>query len=144
MRRGILTVVALLIGTTLGCAREPPIESPERLTGFFESRWPISTIRDFCTPERRLPNEAPIQNLVVDGERWEGQLFAGKSTGFDKVFWYGSAKKGRLEEYSVNVRRGHDHWILEYGSASDLAKPPDLNAQLLPIIKQYNSQIRKN
>lgn len=99
----------------------PGIDSPEALTRLLEQRWPLKSIVTFCIPERRWRPE--YQNLVVMGEVWKGRLHVDVATGFDKIWWYGSVDHGRIAEYSLNVNRGRDHWVLEFGTPESLRKP---------------------
>lgn len=67
------------------------------------------------------------QNLVADTpEVWKGRLYANTDTGFDRIFWYATVEKGRVLEYSLNVERGDDYWLLEIGSPETIHHPPQV------------------
>jgi hypothetical protein len=67
------------------------------------------------------------QNLVVDSpEVWKGRLYPDKQTGFDKISWYATVRNGRVLEYSLEVYRGADCWLLEIGSPETVRKPPNV------------------
>jgi hypothetical protein len=106
------------------------ITSPQQLTEVLEARWNPESVRYFCT--RSTPWPARLQNLVVSGERWDGVLHREKNTYGYEITWYASASNHSLEIYSINVRKGAKHWILEAGNHERLAQPPDLNAKLAP------------
>ncbi len=124
-----------------GCGSAPPVsepqpvisateakkalESKEELSRALERRWPVSAIKEFCTPERR--HDPEWQNLVPDsGVEWEEDLYPNSETGFDKIFWYANVEHGRATMYSLNARRGHDTWLLEIGDEELIRKPPDV------------------
>ena len=114
---GAFTLLALY-----GCDASSPADSPAALTKWLEQRWPLDAILKFCTPERR--HDDASQNLVAMDKAWEGQLYIGKKTGFDKIFWYGESKNGRLEAYSLNATRGDDWWLLEIVGREYMNYPP--------------------
>jgi hypothetical protein len=100
--------------------------SQEELTRALERRWPISAINEFCIPERRHNDE--YQNLVMDTKVvWKGVLHANAKTSFDKVEWYATTEDGRALQYSLNVQRGGDNWLLEIGSERTLTRYPHTN-----------------
>jgi len=103
----------------------PSFDSPEGVTRLLEQRWSLADIRSFCIPARR-PNPMS-QNLVVDSpEVWKGRLYPDKQTGFDKISWYATVRNGRVLEYSLEVYRGADCWLLEIGSPETVRKPPNV------------------
>ena len=102
-------------------AAVPSIESSEAMTRLLEQRWPPAAITTFCIPERRW--RETYQNLVAHGEVWQGNLHVGVATGFDRIGWYGTVVQGRIKEYSLNVDRGRDHWVLEMGTLESLREP---------------------
>jgi len=97
-------------------------DSPDALTKALERRWPLNAIRIYCIPERRHNNA--YQNLVAYSPVWNGLLYSGVATGFDKIAWYASTNKGRADQYSLGVNRGTDFWLLEIGDESTLQAPP--------------------
>jgi hypothetical protein len=99
--------------------------SPEALTKMLERRWPIAAVQEFCIPERRHNNA--YQNLVALGDVWRGELYQGVATGFDKIGWYATTKEGRADQYSLEVYRGKDFWLLEIGSEKSIEKPPEFS-----------------
>jgi hypothetical protein len=104
----------------------PGFSSPEAVTRLLEQRWPVSSIRTFCIPERRHAEH--FQNLVVDSpECWKGRLYIHEVTGFDKIAWYATVKTGKLVNYSLEVYRGEDFWLLEIGSPECIAHPPEIS-----------------
>ena len=103
----------------------PSFNSPEGVTRLLEQRWSLADIRTFCIPARRH-NDA-YQNLVVDSpEAWKGRLYSRARTGFDKICWYATVRKGRVLQYSLEVYRGDDFWLLEIGSPATVKKPPEV------------------
>lgn len=106
-------------------------DSPEALTRALERRWPLAAIRSYCIPERR--HNPTFQDLVAFSPIWEGVLYPSVATGFDKIAWYASTKKGRADQYSLGVYRGKDFWLLEIGSEATLTAPahysPDPNSK---------------
>jgi len=98
-------------------------DSPDALTKALERRWPLNAIRIYCIPERRHNNA--YQNLVAYSPVWNGLLYSGVATGFDKIAWYASTNKGRADQYSLGVNRGNDFWLLEIGDESTLQAPPE-------------------
>jgi hypothetical protein len=103
-------------------AEQPAIPaSAQEVTALLEKRWPQKAIEDFCTPERRWN---PLdQNLVPDGDKfWQGVLYEGKPTTFDKIDWYAGVKQNKIE-YSLNAWRGNGHWCLEIGNEKTLRQP---------------------
>jgi hypothetical protein len=100
--------------------------SPEAMTKFLEQRWPLDAIRAFCIPERRHNNM--YQNLVAgfNGQAvWEGTLYRGTATGFDKIAWYANTENGRATVFSLGAKRGEDFWVIEGGSEESVKTPPD-------------------
>ncbi|MEM8671801.1 MAG: hypothetical protein AAGG48_30060 [Planctomycetota bacterium] len=95
----------------------------EGVTAMLEQRWSLDSIRTFCIPERR--HNPAYQNLVAEGDTWEGQLHPHAETGFDRIFWYATTQDDRLAEYSLNVQRGTDFWLLEIGNLESLKNQPD-------------------
>jgi hypothetical protein len=97
-------------------------DSPEAFAKALERRWPLSAIRTYCIPERRHNNR--YQNLVAYSPIWEGALHSGDLTGFDEIAWYCTLKDGRVDKYSLGVRRGRDSWLLEIGEERTLQRQP--------------------
>jgi hypothetical protein len=98
-------------------------DSPDSLTKALERRWPLPAIRTYCIPERR--HNHAFQNLVAYSPRWEGTLYSGGANGFDKITWYASTKKGRVDQYSLGAYRGKDFWLLEIGDENTVQSPPE-------------------
>ena len=98
-------------------------DSSDALTKALERRWPLAAIQVYCIPERRHNNA--YQNLVAYSPRWDGTLYSGVATGFDKIAWYSTTKNRRADEYSLGVYRGNDFWLLEIGDEQTLQTPPD-------------------
>jgi hypothetical protein len=103
-------------------ATKPSLDSPAGFTRLLEERWPVTSIKVFCIPERR--HNPGYQNLVAMGDVWEGNLHEGTSTGFDEISWYATVKGGRVDQFSLGVRRGRNSWTLEGGDAASLQTPP--------------------
>lgn len=104
----------------------PKLTSPAEVTSALEARWSLDDIKTFCISERR--HNPMYQNLVTDvGETWKGTLYENVPTGFDSISWYGTAVDGKLYEYSLNVSRGNDSWLLEIGNVDSFAKPPNVS-----------------
>jgi hypothetical protein len=78
-------------------------DSADALTKALERRWPLSGIRISCISERRH-NDAS-QNLVAFSPVWNGILYSGVATGFDKIAWYASTRNGRVDQYSLGASR---------------------------------------
>lgn len=97
--------------------------SSDGLTKALERRWPLVAIRTYCIPERR--HNPLYQNLVAESPVWDGVLYSGESTGFDKIAWYATTKMGRVYQYSLGVNRGKDFWLLEIGDERTLQAPPN-------------------
>jgi len=114
---------AFLAGVALSSlhAGSPP-DSQTAFTKSLEQRWSMEAIRKFCIPERR--HDEAYQNLVATGETGEGQLYAGKKTGFGKIFWYATVKNGQVATYSLNVSREDDFWLLEIVDRDQMGRPP--------------------
>ena len=102
-------------------------DSPEALTKILERRWPVAAIQEFCIPERRH-NES-YQNLVAMGVVWRGNLYQGVPTGFDRIGWYANTKEGRANQYSLEVSRGKDFWLLEIELEESVQKPPQFSPE---------------
>ena len=98
-------------------------DSSDGLTKALERRWPLAAIRTYCIPERR--HNPAYQNLVAESPVWKGVLYSGESTGFDKIAWYATTRKGRVYEYSLSVDRRNDSWLLEIGDEQTLQAPPN-------------------
>ena len=98
-------------------------DSSDGLTKALERRWPLAAIRTYCIPERR--HNPAYQNLVAESPVWKGVLYSGESTGFDKIAWYATTRKGRVYEYSLGVNRRNDFWLLEIGDEQTLQAPPN-------------------
>jgi hypothetical protein len=123
MKTRHLVLKAFFVGVALSSLHggDPP-DSPAAFTKSLEERWSLEAIRKFCIPERR--HDEAYQNLVAMGETWEGELYADKKTGFDKIFWYATVKNGRVATYSLNVSRGDDSWLLENVGREQMGRPP--------------------
>jgi hypothetical protein len=68
-----------------------------------------------------------FQNLLVDSpEAWKGRLYPNSRTGFDRISWYATVRDGRALEYSLEVYRGNDFWLLEIGSPETVRTPPNV------------------
>jgi len=127
---GLPPVTAPLTTGQASNAGQKSISSPAELTALLEKRWPLASIRRFCINERRHWNG--WQNLVTGFHRpgctapatWNGVLYEGQRTGFDKISWYGDACDGTAETYSLGVKRGNDFWLLEIGSPKSFANRP--------------------
>ena len=103
----------------------PSFDSPEGVTRSLEQRWSLPDIRAFCIPERR--HNDMYQNLVVTTpEVWKGRLYADRPTGFDRISWYATVHKSRVQEYSLEAYRGHDFWLLEIGNPETVRTPPQI------------------
>ena len=100
-------------------------DSPQGLTKLLERRWPIAAINEYCIQERRHNNA--YQNLVAYGVVWKGDLHQGVATGFDRIAWYATTKKGRADQYSLDAYRGNDFWLLEIGWEKGVQEPPDFS-----------------
>src|SRR5919109_1237837 len=74
-------------------------DSPDALTKALERRWPLMAIHVYCIPERRHNNA--FQNLVAYSPRWDGALYSGVDTGFEKIAWYATTKNRRADQYSL-------------------------------------------
>ena len=98
-------------------------DSKDALTKALERRWPLAAIRAYCIPERRHKDE--FQNLVAYSPRWDGTLYSGVATGWDKIAWYATTKNGRTDQYSLGVFRDKDFWLLEIGDEYTLQTRPD-------------------
>lgn len=103
---------------------ESDFSTAEGVSAILEQRWSIDSIRAFCIPDRRH-NEA-FQNLVAFGNTWDGELYANTDTGFDRIFWYATTQNNILDEYSLNVQRGNDYWLLEIGNMRTTETPPQI------------------
>jgi len=101
---------------------ERSVETREQLDEALKKRWPPEMIRGLCnsTP----PTPGSFQNLVALGPKWEGDMYAGEKTGFDRIWWYATLKDGKLDEYSLNATKGKKNWIVEMGTQRTLARPP--------------------
>lgn len=110
---GPLTTIGSLIADDGKTKARAP--SATEITQLLERRWPLADIQTFCTPKNRW--NPLFQGLVTDGEqKWEGELYKGKKTGFDKISWYANVTRGGVaSEYSLNVKRGDEYWNLEIG-----------------------------
>ena len=93
-----------------------------QLNEALKARWPPDLIRAFCKSNPTTPSS--FQNLVALGPTWEGVLYEGEKTGFDKVWWYASLVDGKLDEYSLNATKGRKNWIIELGKQQTLARQP--------------------
>jgi hypothetical protein len=121
-------------------------ESPERLEALIAQRWPLWAIRTFCIPERRSAPE--WQNLVQNDQPiWRGKLYE-DAKDFDEIEWHANTENGRAVIYSLNARRGKDHWILEVCHENDVQQPahyaPDPSDQRFvghDLIDQYPDEI---
>jgi hypothetical protein len=118
MRAKHFITVSLLIflcGCTTRRTEEAAVfRSPQEFTGALESRWPLTSIRRFCIPERRHePTWQPPVALM--SSNWEGTLYSGSSSDFDKIAWKAVEKEGKVEVYDLYARRGEDLWIIEIG-----------------------------
>ena len=134
-----LTLCSVAMVLALGChaeestmpAQQSPvtydnIRSGDELTSVLESRWPLSSVTTFCTPERR--HNPAYQNLVVDtDESWQGEIHGDENANFDKISWYSTVVDGKLGTYSLNAQLGDDWWLLEIGNANTLNSPPDIS-----------------
>jgi len=123
MKTWHLVLQAFFVGLALSSvhAGDRP-DSPAAFTKSLEQRWSLEAIRKFCIPERR--HDEAYQNLVAMGETWEGQLYADKKTGVDKIFWYATVKNGRVATFSLNVSCGDDFWLLEIVDRDQMDRPP--------------------
>jgi hypothetical protein len=63
-----------------------------RFVAYLEHRWPIKRLRAYCVPKNELPES--WQNLVVAKLALETELYAGKVTGFDRIWVYVSEDDG--------------------------------------------------
>jgi hypothetical protein len=117
-----LVLAAVLAGSLKADAQQPPLpKCADEITALLEKRWSLGTIEEFCTPERRW--NRLDQNLVTDGEKvWRGKLYDGKPMPFDSVWWYANINRDGIE-YSLNVKKGNEHWVLEIGSEKTLRQP---------------------
>ena len=99
-------------------------DSPAAFTHLLEQRWPLESIRAFCIPERR--HNAMYQRLVPmpPSPVWQGALYEGKKTGFDKISWYASIAKGQIFEFDLDAQIGTNDWCLEGGTLESLKSPP--------------------
>jgi hypothetical protein len=109
------------VGLMPGDAKKA-FDSPEGLSAMLEKRWPLYAIQRFCIPDRRHDNM--FQNLVAYGVVWEGTLYNGQQTGFEKIAWYATTKEGRADIYSLGATRGDDFWLLEINSEEYVKYPP--------------------
>lgn len=125
-----LTLVVALCSIALADEKLPPLPADEKeMILLLEKRWPLEVIQQFCTSKNRW--DRLNQNLVLDGERsWKGELYRGKKTGFDRIWWYATIEGKRIA-YSLNVTRGDDAWNLEIGGNKSLRSPP--KRRLVPI-----------
>ena len=132
------TAVVGICISIAGCQQEPgavaapaeakaAFDSQEGLGKALERRWPISSIKEFCIPERR--HNPLYQLLVMDSDViWSGPLHSGESTGFDKIEWTANTTKvGRAKSYIVIVHRGNDLWSLEIGNEQSLTELPNVS-----------------
>ena len=104
---------------------KPGFNSPEEVTTLLEKRWPLADIDKFAIPKRRH-NDA-WQNLVRDTpDIWAGRLYCDQTTRFDSIEWYATIENGHVKEYSLDVIRGKDFWLLEIGSPVSVQNPPDV------------------
>jgi hypothetical protein len=107
-----------------------PLTNPAAFTAAIERRWPRENIVRFCSQGRRHWNGC--QNLVASplceqkGEVWEADLFKGSDTGFDRVWWYATVCDSKIQAYSLNARRGNDHWLIEIGDLATFAIQPEI------------------
>ena len=103
----------------------PGFDSPESASRLLEQRWSLADIRAFCIPARR--HNLAYQNLVIDSpEAWKGRLYSNQRTGFDRISWYATVREGKLLQYSLEVYRGDDFWLLEIGNPETVKKPPQV------------------
>jgi len=90
---------------------------------YVETKWPISRLKAYCTPENRWPGEC--QNLVKLNDLFgDIAVHEGKSDRFDRIYvyvceddgknnYYGEAgTEWKRWEYSLNVCRGQDRWAI--------------------------------
>ncbi len=98
--------------------------SPAAVTSLLEQRWPPVGIGWFCTPERRV--NPKFENLVANGVTWDGKLYVNQMVDSYDIFWYGNVEDGHLVDYSLNVERDGQSWILEVGNKDTIKSLPDL------------------
>lgn len=95
--------------------------SAKEINALLEKRWSLAEIEAYCTPENRFP--PGVQNLVMDGKVvLKGKLYEGQKSSFDKIDWYANLNTSSIE-YSLNVFKGRDHWLLEIGNEESLHQP---------------------
>jgi hypothetical protein len=104
---------------TVVAAVEPPVDpeadaitSARQLASLLEKRWPVESIKHFCTPETRFD---PFDwNLPAwQGEIWHGFMHVPQESEIGKVYWYALVKDGHPDRISINVIGQNDHWHLE-------------------------------
>ena len=86
-----------------------------KLSAYLQKRWTPARVNDFCRSENRTTGYR--QNLVPHGERVSGELHTDKPE-LGRIWWYGSFEHGFIDDYSVNVKRGKHHWLLQIGSGT--------------------------
>lgn len=110
---------------------------------YIESQWPLSKLKTYCTPKRRLSDM--MQNLV--GEWCFPEVLAvhrDHHDGFDKIYVYACHDEGmggecsyaeslmsdwRRWDYSLNMVRGKDRWVIFGSLPNDFMDNP---AKYLP------------
>lgn len=135
----LLPVLAAACASGAGRPGAPEVASPEELARLLEARWPREVIADFCRPETRhnplyatpkLLGKTWKNGQLAPEARWEGRLHAG-APDLGEVTWRASVEEGRLHRYRVDVTRGEDHWLLDFGGAADLAQRFDSTRGIL-------------
>ncbi|MCE5267519.1 MAG: tetratricopeptide repeat protein [Planctomycetaceae bacterium] len=117
---------------------------------YIEIRWPLDKLKIYCTPERRFPDTC--QNLVGDTCFPETlTVHAGHHDGFDKISVYACHDEGmdgkcsyagslmsdwRRWDYSLNMIRGKDHWVIIESLPNDFMDNP---SKYLPRRIETNS-----
>ena len=93
------------------------VTSPDEMTAALETRWSIEMIQLYCRETATWPDS--YQNLVPQPGSiiWRGELYRDKKTGFDSIYWYGNP-----DRFSINVKKGRKHWVIEIGQEGDLLK----------------------
>ena len=89
------------------------VASAEQMTSALEMRWDLRAMHRFCKETETWPrNYATMAPRAGD---WEGELYRGKKTEFDRIYWYGNPSR-----FTVEVFRGKKVWVID-ASASLLA-----------------------
>ena len=104
---------------------------------FIEQRWPLSRIKEHCTPDNRTPSG--YQNQVLEQYNYGSLLHEQARHGLGTIFWYATSQGKRNWTYSVNVQRAGDWWLLEIGtltSDAEIADNPAFTAQRWPIVEE--------